>query len=163
MGMPFAPVQTRDVVAQPAFQPVSFRGEAMSAMQPTGFGGAVAGGGRAVIRALPGAGRVAGSALGAATGGMVPSFGGGARGAGNVNRSAAIYCRRHPQWCTQVGGVGAVASLVGSGQLPPIRRRRGRGISSRDLRAFGRVNRLLSRFVTMRRHVHVRSHPRKGG
>jgi len=80
------------------------------------------------LAALPTIARGAGLAVGA-----------GVRGARAVARSASIYCRRHPAWCASVGGLAAVAGMVETGQLPPVRRRRTRGISGTDLNRFRRV------------------------
>lgn len=75
------------------------------------------------------------------------------RGARTVYRSAATYCRRNPAWCAQIGGTAAIAGMIQSGQLPPIRRRRGRGISSRDLRAYRRVHNLLAGFCAPKARI----------
>lgn len=75
--------------------------------------------------------------------GAGPGIGRGMGRMRSVNRSASTYCRRHPAWCTQVGGLGAVANMVAGGQLPLTRSSRGRGISSRELRAFRKVHRVL--------------------
>lgn len=75
------------------------------------------------------------------------------RGMRRVNSSAASYCRRNPSWCSQVGGVGAVANMVASGQLPTVRRGRGRGISGREFRAFRRVHKVLSTFCAPRMKI----------
>lgn len=82
------------------------------------------------MRALP--------AVVGAAGGMV------ARSAGSIMRGAATWCRKNPAWCAQVGGTAAIAGMIQDGRLPMPKRRRGRGISSRDLRSFRRVNNLLS-------------------
>lgn len=74
------------------------------------------------------------------------------RGAASVARSAMTYCRRNPAWCASIGGTAAIAGLIESGQLPTIRRRRGRGITPRDLRSFKRVANLIRGFCpTVRR------------
>jgi hypothetical protein len=99
-------------------------------------------------------GRIAGGAI----------VGGGAlaiRGARSVAASAMSYCRRHPGWCASIGGLGAVQALVQGGQLPPIRRRRGRGITPREFRAFGRVHRVLSKFCAGPARGRVRGKPRR--
>lgn len=84
---------------------------------------------------LPGVGAAAG-----AVGGMV------VRSAGAAMRGAINLCRKHPQWCSTIGGTAAVAAMIESGQLPAPRRRRGRGISAREFRAFRRVHNVLSCF-----------------
>ncbi len=79
--------------------------------------------------------------------GMV--VGAGLRGARAIYNSAATYCRRHPQWCLASGGIGAVAGMIQSGQLPPVKRRRRRGISASDLSKFRRVASFLYRWGPM--------------
>lgn len=64
----------------------------------------------------------------------------------NVAASAMTYCRRHPAWCAAAGGVGAVESMIRGGQLPPIKRRRARGITGTELKNFRRVSRVLDRW-----------------
>lgn len=76
-----------------------------------------------------------------------------ARGVATVARSAAAYCRRHPGWCASIGGISAVANLVQSGQLPPMRRRRARGISPAEFRGFRKVHRVLSGFCAPRMRI----------
>lgn len=63
--------------------------------------------------------------------------------AGRAMRGAIAWCRRNPAWCSTVGGTAAVASMIENGQLPMPRRRRGRGLSGRDLRGFRRTVRLI--------------------
>lgn len=76
-----------------------------------------------------------------------------ARGAGAVFRSAQTYCRRHPQWCATIGGTAAVGAMIESGQLPVIKRRRGRGLTPRDLRSFRRVASLIKGYCPTVRRV----------
>lgn len=83
-----------------------------------------------VVRSLPALG---GAAVGAAV-----------RGGGALMRGATTWCRRNPAWCAQVGGTAAVAAMIGDGRLPMPKKRRGRGLSARDLRSFRRVNNLLA-------------------
>lgn len=64
-------------------------------------------------------------------------------------RSAMTYCRRHPAWCASIGGLAAVESMIGSGQLPPIKRRRRKGISASDLSKFRRVASFLYKWGPM--------------
>lgn len=99
--------------------------------------------GGAIARVLPGAGAVGTMAV---------------RGASTVWRSANTYCRRNPAWCAQIGGTAAIAAMIQQGQLPPIRRRRGRGISGTEFRAFRRVHKVLSTFCAPRMKIR-----RKGG
>lgn len=78
-----------------------------------------------------------------------------------IARSAVTYCRRHPAWCASIGGTAAIGAMIEAGQLPTIRRRRGRGITPRDLRSFRRVGSLIRGFCpTVRRiparQLHVR-------
>ncbi len=91
--------------------------------------------GQAIGRTLPAVGRIAGGAVGVA-----------AAGARAITRSAMSYCRKHPQWCATVGGVAAVEAMISRGELPPVKRSRGRGITPRELRSFKRVSRVLSRY-----------------
>jgi len=88
--------------------------------------------GRAI---LPGAGALVGGIAGA-----------GVRSARAITNSAVTYCKRHPQWCSTIGGIAAIEAMIGQGQLPVIKRGRGRGISASDLRKFKRVSRVLSRY-----------------
>lgn len=104
-----------------------------------------AAGGALAERAMPGAGGLAPLAMG---GGMVR-----APGMRSLARSAASYARRYPQWAMQVGGTAAIAQMIASGALPPMRRRRGHGITPRDLRSFKRVARLVSHFSRPVHHM----------
>jgi len=99
--------------------------------------------------ALPALGAL--PAVGAAVGGLV------VRGGAAIARSAMGYCRRNPAWCASIGGTAAVAGLIESGQLPTIRRRRGRGITPRDLRSFKRVANLIRGFCPTVRRVPTRA------
>lgn len=67
-------------------------------------------------------------------------------GARGVAKKAADMCRKYPQWCATIGGTAAVEALMHSGQLPMPKRRRGKGISAHELRAFKRVARFTSRY-----------------
>lgn len=64
-------------------------------------------------------------------------------GARTAMQGAITWCRRNPAWCSSIGGTAAVAALIESGQLPAPKRRRGRGLSSRDLRGFRKTVRLI--------------------
>ena len=129
------------------------------------------------------AGAALGSALGAAisghngaaqpgtgmiypTMGTLPAIGAGAAGAAigtavrvgagavsKFGRGAIQLCRRYPQWCSTIGGTAAVAGLLQSGQLPMLRRRRGRGISGRDLRAYRRIHNVLAGFCAPKARI----------
>jgi hypothetical protein len=107
---------------------------------------------------------------GAGMGGMaaLPAIGYGAgvlvgRGR-NIARAAAALCTKHPQWCSTIGGVAAVAAMMESGQMPIPKRRRGRGLTPRDLRSFRRVARLIRVFApTVRRIPHRALHVRGTG
>lgn len=79
----------------------------------------------------PAAGRIAGVAV---------------AGAKRVYSAAANYCRKHPQWCSTIGGIAAVEGLINSGQLPIPKRRRGRGITATELKHFKRVARFTSKY-----------------
>lgn len=91
--------------------------------------------------AIPGAGAL----------GMLPALGpvvaAGGRvaiaGARTAMRGAVAWCRRNPSWCASIGGTAAVASMIESGQLPMPKHRRGRGLTSRDLRGFRKTVRLI--------------------
>lgn len=96
-------------------------------------------------------------ALGAVAGAVGRTLGIGAGmvvlGARTVYRSASIYCRRHPAWCAQIGGTAAIASMIQGGTLPPIKRRRARGISPSEFRGFRKVHKVLSGFCAPRMRV----------
>lgn len=64
-------------------------------------------------------------------------------GARAAMRGAITWCRRNPAWCANAGGTAAIAAMIQNGQLPTPRRRRGRGLSGRDLRGFRRTVRLI--------------------
>jgi len=68
------------------------------------------------------------------------------RGARTAAASAMTYCRRHPGWCASIGGLAAVEALIGNGSLPPVKRRRARGITGTELKNFKRVSRTLNRW-----------------
>lgn len=104
---------------------------------------------------LPGAGVVQ-------TMGALPAIVGttaraGIAGARAIISSARYYCARYPGWCLSIGGLGVVEGLVREGKLPVHRRRRGKGISARDFRGFGRVHRVLSGFCAPRMRVKRRA------
>jgi hypothetical protein len=73
---------------------------------------------------------------------------GGQMGARSIYNSAMSYCRRHPQWCASIG-IGGVVQLITAGSLPPIKRRRRRGISAGDLSKFRRVASVLHRWAPL--------------
>lgn len=95
---------------------------------------------------LPGVGAVAGAVGGAVV-----------RGAGSAMRGAIALCRKHPQWCSTIGGTAAVAAMMESGQIPVPKKRRSRGITGREFRAFRRVHHVLSGFCAPRMHIRKRS------
>lgn len=103
-----------------------------------------------VMGALPALGQLGRMALPGVAGAV-----GGAvvRGAGAAMRGAINLCRKHPQWCSTIGGTAAVAAMIESGQIPAPRRRRGRGISGRDLRAYRRVHGILADFCTPKARI----------
>jgi len=115
-------------------------------MMQTAFplAGPIAGG---LMRTLP--------SLGAAGAGAV--VGAGVRlgmvGARRLYASAAGYCRRNPGWCASIGGLAAVEGLIRSGQLPPMRGRRGRGITSKEFRSFRRVHGVLAKFCAPKMRI----------
>lgn len=129
---PAAATPTYAPPAMPGGSAITFTGASMSGFQPA----------MAVIpraaAGLPALGRGLGFAAGA-----------GLAGARNVARSAMAYCRRHPQWCSTIGGLAAVEALVSSGQLPAIKRRRRKGISASDLSKFRRVASILHKWSPM--------------
>lgn len=112
---------------------------------------------------IPGAGSIA--PMPTPVMGTLPRLGGAVVGAGVAGvrlgiagarvaiSSAKYYCSRYPGWCIAAGGLGAVQSMVESGQLPPHRRRRRRGISAREFGAFRRVHNVLSGFCAPRMRV----------
>lgn len=88
--------------------------------------------GPGVLNLLPALGPIAGAAGRVAV-----------AGARSAMQGAVAWCRRNPSWCASIGGTAAVAAMIESGQLPMPRRRRGRGLSSRDLRGFRKTVRLI--------------------
>lgn len=95
--------------------------------------------------ALPGLARLGGLAGTAVAAGVI--------GVRTVARSAAMYCRRHPAWCSQIGGVAAIAAMIGDGTLPPIKRRRARGITASEFKGFRKVHRTLSGFCAPKMRI----------
>lgn len=104
---------------------------------------------------IPGAGIMQTmGALPAITGGVVgTTVRAGIAGGRLILSSARYYCARYPGWCLSIGGLGVVEGLVREGKLPVHRRRRGRGISSRDFRGFRRVHNVLSGFCAPRMKI----------
>lgn len=90
--------------------------------------------------------RIVGGAAGMVAGAAV-------LGARTVARSAITYCRRHPAWCAQIGGTAAIAAMISDGTLPPIKRRRARGITASQFRGFRRVHSVLSGFCAPRMRI----------
>jgi len=131
-----------------------------------GLPGAMVGGGLGVLGGmgsktlppLPGVGGSGGGII-RTVGGAV---GGAARGISGAMRGAASMCARYPQWCLAAGGVGAIASMMQSGQLPIPKRRRRRGITPRDLASFRRVAGLIKSYGPTARKVPSRCAPRRG-
>jgi len=70
----------------------------------------------------------------------------GVSGAKRVYSAASGYCRKHPQWCSTIGGIAAVEALINSGQLPIPKRRRAKGISGTELKNFRRVAKFTSQY-----------------
>lgn len=133
--------QPRASVATPAMSPVASSGWE-GAQQ-----GGVMPGGSAMARLLPALPRAAG-----AVDRLAPLAGpgvGGARAAGyaagRVAGAAAAWCRRNPAWCSTVG-IAGIEAMLRSGQLPMTKRRRARGITGVELRAFRRVVRFTSKY-----------------
>jgi hypothetical protein len=81
--------------------------------------------------------------------GLGIAAGAGLAGARRIASSAVTYCRRHPTWCATIGGTAAVEGLIRGGQLPPIKRRRRKGISASDLSKFRRVAGFLHKWGPM--------------
>lgn len=96
---------------------------------------------------------------GAAAGGLGRAVG---YAAGRATRAAMNYCKRNPQWCASIGGMAAVEALVRNGQLPAPKRRRGRGISATELRAFKRVAKFTSKYCAPVRRAMSAPALRKG-
>jgi len=117
----------------------------LGALAKIGAAGITARGATAV---MPGAGAVSSflPALPTIARGAGMVVGTGVRLGRNVAASAMTYCRRHPGWCAAAGGLGAVEGMISSGQLPPIKRRRARGITGVELKNFRRVSRVLDRW-----------------
>jgi hypothetical protein len=112
-----------------------------------------------MMGSLPRIGSMLGLGGVAAAGGMVL-----ARGR-TIARAAGALCLKHPQWCSTIGGTAAIAALMESGQLPVPRRRRGRGLTPRDLRSFRRVASLVRGFCPTVRRIPSRAirHVRPSG
>ncbi len=141
-------------LALPTFQPTSFSGvEPMSMQsQPYSLPGVMP-----TMGTMPRVIGPAARALGFGAGVLV------ARGR-NIARAAAAMCVKHPQWCSTIGGVAAIAAMMESGQMPIPKKRRGRGLTPRDLRSFRRVARLIRVFApTVRRIPHRALHVRGTG
>jgi len=79
-----------------------------------------------------------------------------------IAASAAALCRRNPQWCATIGGLAAVEAMVRSGQLPPVKRRRQRGITATELRNFKRVAKFTSKYCAPVRRAMSAPVMRKG-
>lgn len=84
-------------------------------------------------------------------------------GARGVARGAANLCRKYPQWCATIGGTAAVEAMMHSGQLPVPRKRRGKGISAHELKAFKRVARFTSNYCAPVHRAMRAPAVRKGG
>jgi len=108
--------------------------------------GVMPGAGAGAMRALPQIGGAIGFGAGVLVG----------RGRA-IARGAAALCNKHPQWCSTIGGIAGVAALMESGQLPVPSRRRGRGLTPRDLRSFRRVARLIRVFAPTVRRIPSRA------
>lgn len=99
---------------------------------------------------MPGAGAAFGPVVGAVGGGLARigtglGFGGMVRGAGTVAGKAVSWCRRNPGRCAALGGLTAIEGILSSGGSLP-RSGRSRGITSRELRSFRRVTRIISKY-----------------
>lgn len=91
-----------------------------------------------------------------AAGGMVVA------GAKRVYSAAAGYCRKHPQWCSTIGGIAAVEAMIGRGELPIPKRRRGKGISATELKNFRRVAKFTSQYCAPVRRAMTTKAVRRG-
>lgn len=83
------------------------------------------------------------------------------RGARAIGYSAVSYCRKYPGWCSTIGGTAAVEALIRNGSLPPIKRRRRRGLTPRDLASFRRVASLIKSYGPTARRVPSSCAPRR--
>jgi len=106
---------------------------------------------------LPGAGAIGGAVVRGLPGAIGFGAGVAVARAGAIARGAAQLCMKHPQWCSTIGGVAAVGALMESGQLPIPKRRRGRGVTPKDLRSFRRVARLIRVFAPTVRRIPPRA------
>lgn len=128
-------------------------GSAFSATAGAGRSKLVAGGVSAGMGALPPIVRA--GTIAAAAGGYI------ARGARAIGYSAVSYCRKYPGWCSTIGGTAAVEALIRNGSLPPIKRRRRRGLTPRDLASFRRVASLIKSYGPTARRVPSSCAPRR--
>lgn len=133
----------------PTLSSVVFNGGAKMPPPVSGFVGGAIGAGSMLPRVIPGigaaAGRVAvGTAVGAGVRALSPT---------TIARSAVAWCRRNPAWCASIGGTAAVEALVRSGELPPVKRRRARGITANELKAFRRVASIVRQHAPTARKV----------
>jgi len=99
---------------------------------------------------LPGGAGGGGGMIGGMIGGGLGAAG---RGISAAARGASTLCAKYPQWCLGVGGLGVVANMIQSGQLPAPRRRRRRGITARDLQSFRRVANLVDHYAKPVHHM----------
>ncbi len=84
----------------------------------------------------------------------------GGRKIAGIARGASAMCAKYPAWCLAAGGLGAVAGLMQSGQLPVPKRRRRRGITPRDLSSFRRVANLVNHYAKPVHHMRNTKAPR---
>lgn len=75
------------------------------------------------------------------------------KGARGIPRAAIALCRKYPQWCSTIGGTVAVEALLGNGSVPMPKRRRSKGISGHELKAFKRVVRFTSKYCAPVHHA----------
>lgn len=121
------------------------------------LGGAVVRGGIASSQArsarrsaaMPGSGMTSMFPAAGVFGGVAARLGVGGviRGAGTYAGRAAAWCRRNPGRCTALGGLTAIEALLSSGGSLP-RTGRSRGITSRELRSFRRVTKIISKYCS---------------
>lgn len=117
--------------------------------------------------AMPGIGTASMFPTVGSLGRTMPALAGGAvragvAGAKRVYSAAAGYCRKHPQWCSTIGGIAAVEAMIGRGELPIPKRRRGKGISATELKNFRRVARFTSQYCAPVRRAMTSKAVRRG-
>lgn len=140
-------------LAMPGPGPTGYTFDLGSSLMPVGARAAV----MPTMGSLPALGRGVAGTIGYGAGMVI----GRSR---TIARAAGALCLKHPQWCSTIGGTAAIAALMESGQMPVPKRRRGRGLTPRDLRSFRRVASLVRGFCPTVRRIPSRAiHARKTG